>query len=178
MTILINKKECWRNINPDQFNIFDFTYWASYDDGAHPGNFGSRNPIREVAEAGSVRLQFPVWHEMWRWYNNKAKLKHVGRYGDTVKVVDLPSELKADIENISELLSGDTGDENESNVICGSPGEVANDSPEIRAFDEFNRVDVSKPYQFFHRRYFAQKKEVWTQVVFEAPDQLRQRMAW
>ncbi len=179
MTIKTDKKECWRNIHPNEWNLFDFTNWASYDRSvAHPGNFGGRNPIREVAETGLVRLQFPAWHDMWRWSDNRSKLKFVGRYGDSVRIVDLPTELKADIGIISDLLSGDSGYENESNVICGSPDEVANDAPELRAFDEFNRVDVQKPYRFFHKRFFVQRKEVWTQVVFEAPDQLRQRLAW
>ena len=172
--------KCWTNIHPHQLNVFDFTFWASYENGAHPGISFSRNPITEIAEAGKVRLPFPPWHQMWRWYENKSKLKWVGKFGDSVNYIDLPSELKEDLESIFDLFTGGDGIDNsdQNNIMCGSPGEIANDHSSIEAFDEINRHNVVKPYPFFHKRYFMQRKEVWTEIVLGAPDQLRQRMAW
>ncbi len=65
----------------------------------------------------------------------------------------------------------------ENVVLCGSPGEVANDPT----------LDASKTNMFrmhgtgksiFASLVTRQKTNVWAMVAMEAPDQLRQRVAW
>ena len=63
-------------------------------------------------------------------------------------------------------------------VVCGSPGEIANDNPSIESFDEFDRSDFEKPSNFHHKDWYKQRTQVWTEAVLTAPDQLRQRVAW
>jgi hypothetical protein len=53
--------QCWRNVHPDHLTVYDFTPWTR----SHPGNSQFRNPIKEFAEAGMSKLNFPSWHEKW-----------------------------------------------------------------------------------------------------------------
>ena len=177
MVIKVNET-CWKNIHPHELDVFDFTFWASDAMGAHPGNFITRNPIKEFAQAGEYQLKFPRWHNMERWYSNKnKKIQWIGRFGDVVTFKDLPEVLKRDVSAISSELSN-YSDLSDSAIICGSPGEVSNDYPLVDAFDEIDRSGFGKPYGYFHEKYFRQRKIVWTEVALKAPDQLRQRTAW
>ena len=169
--------KCWKTIHPHEMNVFDFTFWASDDTGAHPGNSVSRNPIKEVAEAGEYQLTFPPWHDMDRWYTNMdTKLRFLGRLGDSVPFLDLPEVLKRE-PRIIGFLSDDYEDSS-GTVVCGSPGEVSNKFLEVDVFDQIDRIDVEKPYEFHWEKYFRQRKQTWIEIVLKAPDQLRQRVAW
>jgi hypothetical protein len=174
MIIEIDMK-CWKNIHPHELNVFDFTSWAGNDEGAHPGNFFARNPIKEFAEGGNYRLSFPLWHDMDKWYTNiNVKIPLVGRFGDSVAFRDLSEVLKRDTGTIFSLLSH----ENDSSIVCGSPGEVSNNYPSVDAFDEINRINTRKPSSYHHDRYRRQRKQVWIEIALKSPDQLRQRVGW
>jgi hypothetical protein len=158
--------DCWMNIHPHNLNVYDFTFWSG-DMDAHPGNSAMRNPIKEFAEKGMYELSYPIWHEMWRWHvNSETKLEFLGRFGDTVDFVDLPEEIRGE----AEMLFGTSGI-----VVCGSPGEVTNDHSSIEAFIEINAVGRTNGDMY---RWSRQRKQVWTEIVLKAPDQLRQRTAW
>ena len=179
MIIKADDGQCWKNIHPHELNVFDFTFWASNDDGAHPGNSFTRNPIKEFAEAGKHRLAFPSWYNMGRWYtNNGIKIQWIGRFGDSINFIDLPEVLKRDVNEIFGLLS-DKSLNSKGTVVCGSPGEVANDYPSIKSFEEFDRSDVKRVQSRFHYNlWWNQRNQVWTEVTLTAPDQLRQRVSW
>lgn len=58
-------------------------------------------------------------------------------------------------------------------VVCGSPGEVANDP--IYGDHWFNvSIHIDDP----HRELDRQRETVWSTLAVTAPDQLRQRVAW
>lgn len=66
-------------------------------------------------------------------------------------------------------------------VVCGSPGEVASDFSLDTAGAYDPMTYISKLYnREIHREkgVVYQKGSVWTNIVLNAPDQLRQRMAW
>jgi hypothetical protein len=169
--------KCWKNVHPDHLNVYDFTYWTKY----HPGNSVLRNPIKEFAVAGNIRLLFPGWHSMDRWYNNRGNFGFAGRLGDEVSYFDLPVSLRSPYLNrlygfVPEKISfpNATG-----TIVCGSPNEVATDSS-LDSSDRqgsFNSVTWGFSIQSFDN-LFRQKRIIWTEIALKAPDQLRQRVAW
>jgi hypothetical protein len=181
LIIKTDKGQCWKNIHPHEFNVFDFTFWASNNEGAHPGNSLARNPIKEFAEAGNHRLIFPLWHDMNRWYSNTGTaVLEIGRFGDSIAFKDLSEVLKRDVLLILGLLSN-SDDSSRGTVVCGSPGEVGNNFPSVDTFDETDRngaLQLNNNNGFLQERYHRQRKQVWTEVALKAPDQLRQRVAW
>ena len=120
------------------------TYWT-YND-THPGNLyaatrNRSNPIKKWAENGKGILVFPSMHPygpsfdhpITRWDENYRKFIYVGRFGDSLRLVDLPNELRKD-----QVLAyfGAAGQVSGGGIlVCGSPGEVANDSPKGSMFD-------------------------------------------
>jgi cullin-associated NEDD8-dissociated protein 1 len=70
-------------------------------------------------------------------------------------------------------------------MVCGSPGELSND-PSLGdhwldlASIEFQRSDrLGLPIDTTPGYVFARQREfIWSDIVLNAPDQLRQRMAW
>ena len=63
--------------------------------------------------------------------------------------------------------------EGDAVVICGSPGEVGNGNFKQNIF-RFYLSGATKFLTDFGR----QKRNVWSMIALESPDQLRQRMAW
>ena len=55
-------------------------------------------------------------------------------------------------------------------MVCGSPGEVANDPLKTNTF--------VYPHSFNFETPPKQKKDVWNMIALNEEDQLRQRMAW
>ena len=55
-------------------------------------------------------------------------------------------------------------------MVCGSPGEVANDPLKTNTFvyQYSTNLDITP----------RQKKDVWNMIALNEEDQLRQRMAW
>lgn len=160
--------ECWELVHSDHHSVYDMTPWVT----KHPGG---RNGIKQFAARGEVFLEFPDWHEMWRWNDNKYLFPLLGRFGDSVKYRDLPSNLQ--LESVAEEF-GVEGELNsgEGVLVCGSPGEVKNEHSlgqtgyHLRLVD--GKDDFSGPY------FDKQKLMVWTMIVLSSPDQLRQRVAW
>ena len=180
----LNSDFCWKNVHPDHWNVYDFTYWTT----AHPGNINGRNPIKEFAdEESSSFLQFPDWHELSRWQTNKDSFLGPIRLGDRVHYFELPYELISEELAIAlgiefsydgENEDDSSGNENMGTIVCGSPYEVANQpflggSVGRGAFDV-----VTDRFQTSFENLFTQKQVVWTNVVMNSQDQLRQRVAW
>ncbi len=84
--------QCWKRVHDDYWSVFDMTYWVD----RHPGGPGH---IMKWAENESAFLEFPNnhtknGHSMFRWHNNFHKFTFLGRYGDTIRIHDLPSNLR------------------------------------------------------------------------------------
>ncbi len=136
MKLLVNGV-CYKHIHPDEYSVYDFTYWTLPD--THPGNAialanGHRNPIKKWAEDSLTEVYFPSWHTMDRWENNKASFDLVGRFGNNYEYFDLPTKLRT--KAMAEAL-GAVFVVGETVVVCGSSGEVAND-PSSRSYLEFS----------------------------------------
>jgi hypothetical protein len=174
-----DKVRCWKNVHPDHLSVYDLTNWARM--GRHPGNSANRNPIKEFAAAGEINLNFPDWHSMSFWADNKEDFGYVGRLGDVVHYYSLPKDLRSQQLNDYFGFSADNVQYEDSNgiIVCGSPFEVANDlslggSQGRGAFDAMiTYYDTTDADDFA-----KQKRIIWTHIALKADDQLRQRMAW
>ncbi|KAI2490759.1 Protein of unknown function (DUF1501) [Fragilaria crotonensis] len=171
--------KCWKNVHPDHLDVYDMTFWTRLD--GHPGNSASRNPIKEFAQRGATTLDFPSWHSMNRWSDNKYNFGFVGRLGDKVHYYSLPKELRS--PTLNQLFGFTPSALNFPNtkgvLVCGSPFEVANDlmlggSQGRGAYDSANPDYATTDFVDFAK----QKRIVWTQIALGARDQLRQRVAW
>jgi uncharacterized protein (DUF1501 family)/uncharacterized protein (DUF1800 family) len=157
------------------------TYWTLND--THPGNLyaanrNRSNPITKWAESGKGILEFPSKHPysssfdhpITRWDENYRKFVYVGRFGDSLRLVDLPNELRRD-----KVLSY-FGASNQINgngvIVCGSPGETANNQSNGAIFD-VETGSENPPYDIGDNRKF-----VWIMQAIGAKDQFRQRVAW
>ena len=60
-------------------------------------------------------------------------------------------------------------------LVCGSPGEAAND---YLTFDPFNVATDRDHLPTSQSTLNQQRKTVWYNIALRSPDQLRQRMAW
>ena len=172
--------KCWRNVHPDHLSVYDMTFWARLD--GHPGNSLILNPIKEFAAAGKSTLFFPSWHSMNRWADNEWNLGgYIGRFGDTVHYYNLGNDLRS--QQLNEYFGFSADDINYTDtkgvLVCGSPNEVKNDiflggSQGRGAFDSCNKDFLTTDQADFTK----QKRIIWTHAALEAPDQLRQRVAW
>ena len=174
--VVRNGSECWSSTHPDNLNVYDFTYWTL--DGTHPGNvakldLGMVNPITKFAASGSSTLYYPQNHSMERWQINKNIFPFIGRYSDTVAFSDLPDYLRQNY--IASGLGWTSGPAYTGSVVCGSPGEIANKVESFPAFDIARSPEQDTTSQ---EDFVQQRKTVWTMIVLQSPDQLRQRMAW
>jgi len=167
--------DCWRRVHHDHMSVYDLTYWTQ--EGRH---FGGSENIKKWAEQNKAFLIFPSKHPsnklsnhpMSRWDNNKNKFTFIGRYGDEIKVRDLPINLKT--QEVINHFSDDVGDNKSSIFVCGSPGEVGNDKKLGFRFDVFNNEQYmsGRWHKGFGRNY------VWLMIVLSTVDQLRQRVAY
>ncbi len=144
------------------------TYWVDN----HPGG---PDAIKEWSQNNGTILVFPSLlesnpHSMSRWNNNWNKFTYVGRFGDTQGLSDLPSTLRG--ADVIDYFG--TTERNLSNnaLVCGSPGEVANDKSEGLKFDILGGVTSNIEVLGNNRKF------VWIMIVLGAPDQLRQRVSW
>lgn len=100
-----------------------------------------------------------------------------GRFGDIVDFSSLLSEFQT--PEIAELVGAFPAAGAEAFETCGSPAEAGNVPSQGNYFPilgisgqaALNSLD-------YPMRYSAAKSAVWTDVVFTADDQLRQRVAW
>jgi len=106
---------------------------------------------------------------MDRWYNNYQKFTFIGRFGDYIRIRDLPNEFRT--EAVTSFYDNDTG--SSISFTCGSPGEVSNNPVSGLTFDLENNGYVSGGYDTGSNR-----QNVWYMISLSASDQLRQRVAW
>ncbi|CAE7883050.1 unnamed protein product, partial [Symbiodinium necroappetens] len=168
--------EFFQHVHPQEYNVYDFTNWVS----EHPGG---PDKIRQWTSKGFI-LKYPASHPMGRWASTKAltyiRPNFVGRFGDSMSFLGLPQTLQtfplATAFGALESFNGFA-------EVCGSAGEVANDldlghqysfhvpdHPVDTGFD----VDYDTPAEVPD----LGRASTWTMLALEAPDQLRQRMAW
>jgi hypothetical protein len=130
---------CFRHVHPDEGSVYDFTYWTLPD--THPGNAaaqaaGRLHPITKWADYNNTfTLPFPSWHTMDRWENNKDHFEYVGRLYDNIYFRDLPSMLRT--QAVANLFSP-SGNVSQAVVVCGSHGEIANNSTFTNVFSFVN----------------------------------------
>ena len=172
---------CFEQVHPDSHNVYDFAYWL----GAHPGNkptleAGGHHPIKRLAAIGGVEFRFPSAHDMTRWpsggphkYGGTRRsspyLRYVGVLGQHIDFSALPTTTQvpwlAELSGVADI-SVNHGTE----ISCGSAGEERN--------------DPSRGHKYGGRYVSAQKPTYndlnmyWPNAVFQADDQLRQRVAW
>jgi len=143
------------------------------------------NPIKKWMDGGhdqageSVIIHYPAFadpshvhlasHPIQRWVDHKSKFPYLGRFGDDVKFVDLPNEVRLD--EVAEYFDTDTGLQGGGILTCGSPFESANDASLGAVFETVHRRDTA--WGLWRNREY-----VWLQVGLMANDQLRQRVAW
>jgi len=171
---------CFENVHPHLRNVYDFTVWTLLS--THPGNQaaldgGRPNPIERWAKDGFTELVFPSWHPAQRWEDNVYRFPLLGRLGDNVNFKNLPSSVQTVAlgEAFSALPVGTAVAQ--MSVSCGSPGEVPTSSnlgsmftferegDFINSFDEYIDDDRTQAM-------------VWLNVALNAPDQLRQKVAF
>ena len=148
------------------FTYKKMTYWVD----KHPG--GAFN-IQKWSQNNGTILVYPSLlasqpHGMANWNNNWKKFTYVGRFGDNIKIGDLPNELRT--LEVTNYFDNTERDDSGLRLVCGSPGEV---SPKRNADFRF------EPYTGFQTYATAKNANfVWIMTVLSASDQLRQRVAW
>ena len=132
-------------------------------------------------------LPFPPNHPVSRFVtaltSASNEINLLGRLGDTVDFVELPTSVQFD--SMAALLGadGDTGADFGSES-CGSPGEIANDPyAGNRFWFGFGAdKDLNKQVTDTNARSISAsvypRHLAWEHVAFNATDQLRQRVAW
>jgi len=157
-----------------------------FADNTHPGNMMAMmhdhpNPIKKWRDIdGSAFISYPSFpppeadthlapHSIERWDTHSPMFEKLGRFGDAVKFVDLPNEIRLD--EVAQHFGAATEVGGGGVVVCGSPDETANDR------------SLGQLFEFRHRKATAwgterQREHIWTQIALGAPDQLRQRVAW
>eukprot|EP01052_Picozoa_sp_SAG31_P027284 SAG31_NODE_2540_length_5538_cov_7.680859_3_plen_948_part_00 len=175
---------CYTHTHPDNFNVYEFSYWAT----AHRGNAvasenGRPNPIRRWAEDGSAHLFFPSHHLMNRWSRIDDRFTFIGALGEAVDFSSLPPNVQTP-EMAAHFGAMKTDGGFAESETCGSPGEVPN-KPLLGnkypiytaeadvAFENILQADITSPVQWNDI-----KSSIWTNAILNAPDQFRQRMAW
>jgi len=181
---IVIESQCFRRVHPEHMSIYDFTYWTL--ENTHPGNMiaamnGHPHPIKKWMDVHeNTFLSYPAFavpdapatlanHPITRWDNYSPKFSKLGRYGDTVKFVDLPNEIRLD--EVAEHFGADTELVGGGIMVCGSPFESANDPSLGHVFE----VTVGRDTESIKG---TQREYTWMQVGLDAPDQLRQRVAW
>ena len=163
--------QCWTRVHHDHLSIYDLSYWVT----RHPGG---AEAITKWSNNGGTTIIFPSnykpqVHPMARWNSNFYKFTYVGRFADEILLRDLPSSIKTD-EVLQHYDSDQSSEDDGGVLVCGSPYEVANDQEKGFIFD------VNLDNDFLTERYQSgvNREYVWTVVTLDAPDQLRQRVAW
>ncbi|CAJ1440523.1 unnamed protein product [Effrenium voratum] len=168
----------FQHIHIHEGNIYDFTGFSSQ----HPGG---ATAITKWASSG-YELSFPSNHPMDRFDSYRPSLGYVGRSGDSIQYLDLPSYLRN--EELALELANLTSSPGLS-LACPSPGEVANNPAMGHNFHlhvEFDTFQVRRADSDFDfppstqnlSRPFTARFNVWLGQALEAKDQLRARTAW
>jgi len=165
----------FQHVHLDEFNVYDFTDWVA----THPGG---PDKITQWTSQG-YQLAFPSWHDMSRWDSGIApgvlRPNLVGKYSEIVLLQTLPQPLQT--QALVDDLSA-SGNQGEVSLVCGSPGEVANDP------EKGHQLSITHGGEYdwhFDMDYLSRwgtdrlaKTAVWTMKALYGKDQFRQRMAW
>ena len=176
---------CWQHVHHNELSVYDFTAWTTLHQGNDEAFNGNRpNPIAKFAMSGSASLTYPSWHMMSRWRGHESKHTYIGRRNQNVDFADLPRELVNDALGTA-IGSGASTGSNQAPLqeFCGSPGEVANEPAEgmryVMGIAGNNDINNQEEDQYVRGRRGSQSKSTaWLNTVMDAPDQLRQRVAW
>jgi uncharacterized protein (DUF1501 family)/uncharacterized protein (DUF1800 family) len=185
MEIIIGS-QCFRRVHPDHMNVYDFTYWTLLD--THPGNMDAmmvtpphHNPITKWMDVnGSAFLVYPAEepppdhptlaaHPISRWDNWSPKFSRLGRFGDAMKFVDLPNEIR--LNEVAQHFGGETEVGGGGIMVCGSPNEVHNDPSLDQVFTAVTGRDLQ-------HSLWRQREHTWTNIALSAEDQLCQKNSW
>ena len=165
---------CWRNVHPDYFSVYDLTDYVATVDISATSWTTSITPSGIVSyPSNSTNYTMMHWELLTR-PGNKNKIRYIGRFGDQIEVVDLVNKMQfsSAIDNIflsSEAEEADNAIVAIANalgdvtleaqfhktgrdggvVVCGHPGEVAPD-PTIEDTFEIDTNDRTKPYERTH----------------------------
>ena len=164
---------CWEHVHPDEHSVIDFSTWAAQ----HPG--GADN-IHKWAAAGLSDLTYPSLHGMDRFYTARAStggLPVLGRWGESVDFVELPAAVQT--AAMAEYFGAIVSEGEEQVEACGSPGETGN----VAALGHRYKAWISETddgSRGLDAAYTSEngKSMVHTMLALNAPDQLRQRVAW
>lgn len=148
----------------------------------HPGNMiammeGEPNPIKKWIDVdGSIFLTYPSFptndvphHPTERWNTHSTHFSKLGRFGDVVKFVDLPNEMRLD--EVAQYFGESSTIGGSGVVVCGSPYETANDPSHGQVFEVTTGKDTDWGL-------WRQRESVFAMAGLHADDQLRQRVAW
>lgn len=189
------------------------SYWT--EEFTHPGNMvasmrGAPHPIKKWMDTdASAFLVYPATadpnnpylsaHPIDRWDTHHPKFDKLGRFGDSIKFVDLPNNVRLD--EVAQYFGAETGVQGGGVMVCGSPFETAND-PNLGQVFESESVQEEHLLLFMsfpayslinlilctfakvtHGRdtdwnLWRNREYVWTTVVHDSDNQLRQRVAW
>eukprot|EP00538_Stauroneis_constricta_P006056 CAMPEP_0119562960 /NCGR_PEP_ID=MMETSP1352-20130426/22092_1 /TAXON_ID=265584 /ORGANISM="Stauroneis constricta, Strain CCMP1120" /LENGTH=2119 /DNA_ID=CAMNT_0007611481 /DNA_START=203 /DNA_END=6559 /DNA_ORIENTATION=- len=171
-------QSCWQHVHSKYQNVYDLTEFKNI-------HFGGAKNITKWAESGSAKLIFPNSHHpignsrfFSKIVNNERMVPFLGSLGDVVPFADLPRELQTDrIRN--EFGSLPINPNGNAVVVCGSPGEVANDPSVgsgfyVEAFDD-DRFPANPTPTYMKR---SQRSTIWNHIALNGQDQLRQRVAF
>ena len=174
--------ECYTHTHYQNYEVFDFTYWAETHDGNREARNNNRpNPIKRFAVDGLTSLAFPGWHDMNNWYSrwNRWRIPEVGRYGDFIDFTALNTELQT--YDLAEELGAIATRNTDTFEVCGSPSESAN-NPFYGHLYHFVQpgaaIGYEKQTDFNMRRKEAATAAWTTNAVTDDTSQLRQRIAW
>ena len=188
--IQVTKDTCWQHVHPDTLNVYDFSALSVQDCPSFEGD-PMLNKINVFTENGSHILQY--WDTDAKWKELKKKgywfddvrlthLDYVGRLGDSIRFEDLEPNLQT--VNMAKALGVNSTTSTIAFDACGSRAEVANDpllGNTLFFFDDrcFQFSVKRHPRELdFKHQITRGKNMVFTNVVMQSPDQLRQRVAW
>lgn len=156
---------CFKRVHPEHLSVYDFTYWTL--ENTHPGNMvammdGEPNPIKKWIDLhGSIFLRYPAFHDdshdehgddhhdvpnhpIERWNTHSVHFSKLGRFGDTIRFVDLPNEVRtSEVKDYFGDLDALGGS---GTMVCGSPNEVSNDQTLGYQFDVVTGEDTESTW--------------------------------
>eukprot|EP00930_Biecheleria_cincta_P023533 TRINITY_DN16991_c0_g1_i1.p1 TRINITY_DN16991_c0_g1~~TRINITY_DN16991_c0_g1_i1.p1 ORF type:complete len:2142 (-),score=336.15 TRINITY_DN16991_c0_g1_i1:205-6630(-) len=166
----------FQHVHKDELNVYDFTDFVE----SHPGG---PDAISRWASM-DFKLKFPSSHSMDRWFSGGVPgvilPGFVGKYGDIVDLHRLPQNLQSSA--LSKAFTAVAAEVQQS-MVCGSPGEVANNPSRGHQLSLLHGGDYDWRFDAgYHNSRWdidrLSKSTVWTMKALSAQDQLRQRIAW
>ena len=171
--------KCWQHVHPDELSVRDATLWTEIHDGNVAAMAdGGRNPIKAWALDGGFELYFPESHPMTRWADRRQFLSYVGRYGDDIAFAALQSELQTTNMAIRVGALREAPSVVGGAIVCGSPDEVANVPALGQHYFTTQFSGHSDETTEYYWSKWNQHRYAINNLMFNAHDQLRQRVTW